>query len=147
MIQGGDTEHLAGPFGVRGGDERGRDPDKALFVEEAVDGLSQAVTNPGHGANDVGARAQVSLFTQVLDAVALGGHRVGVRIFDPAHHLDVGGLQFERLAAALGFGHDAGHFHGASCGQTLHFILVIGQGIGDDGLYRMETGAIGNGQK
>ncbi len=147
QIQGGDAEHLAGTFGVGGGDERRGNPDEALLVEEAVDGLCQAVAHPGHSANDVGARTQVGLLAQVLDAVALGGHRVGVRVFDPADHLDLGGLQLERLAAALGFGNDAGHFHGAGGGQTQHFILVIGQGIGDDGLYRMETGAIGNGQK
>ena len=116
-------------------------------MEEAVDGLRQAVTNAGHGANDVGARAQVGLFTQVFDAVALGSHRVGVRIFDPADYLHLGRLQFESLAAALRGGNHAGHFHGAGSGQTQHFILVIGQGIGDNCLYRMETGAIRNGQK
>ena len=146
-VQGGDAEHLAGPFGVGGGDEGRRDPEVALFVEEAVNGLGEAVAHPGHGTDDVGAGTQVALLAQVLDAVALGRHGVGVRIFDPAHHLDLGGLQFERLAAALGLDHGAGHFDGASCGQTLHFILVIGQGIGGDGLHRMEAGAIGNGQK
>ena len=147
QIQGGDAEHLAGTFGVRGGDERSRNPQITLFMEEAVDGLGQAVAHPGHGADYVGARTQVGLFTQVLYAVALGGHGVGVRIFDPAYDLDVGGLQFESLTAALGGGNHTGHFHGASCGQTQHFILIIGQGIGDNCLYRMETGAVGYGQK
>ncbi|MNF78279.1 hypothetical protein D3C84_604550 [compost metagenome] len=110
-VQGGDAEHLASAFGVGGGDEGSGDPQIAFFVEEAVNGLGQAVAYPGHGADHVGTGTQVTLLAQVFDAVALGRHGVGVRVFDPAHDLDVGGLQLEGLAAALGSHDHTGHFH------------------------------------
>lgn len=80
-------------------------------MEEAVNGLGQAVAHPGHGADHVGTGTQVTLLAQVFDTVALGRHGVGVRVFDPAHYLDVGGLQLEGLAAALGSHDHTGHFH------------------------------------
>lgn len=58
------------------------------------------MTHARHGANQVGARAQVGHFAQVFDAVAFGRHWVSVRIVDPADHFDRGGLQFEALAFA-----------------------------------------------
>ncbi|MNH44453.1 hypothetical protein D3C79_1066230 [compost metagenome] len=56
------------------------------------------MTHAGHGADQVGAWAQVSYLAQVLDAVALGGHRISVGIVNPANHFDGSSLQFETLA-------------------------------------------------
>ena len=53
-------------------EEEGEQLDKALLVEEAMNGLPQAVTHPGDGANQVGTWAQVCLFTQVFNTMALG---------------------------------------------------------------------------
>ncbi|SVK49615.1 Uncharacterised protein [Acinetobacter baumannii] len=100
QIQRGHAEHLTGAFGIGGGDQRSRDPEIPIFMEEAVDRLRQSMTYARHGADQVGARAQVSHFAQVFDAVALGRHRVSVRIVDPADHVDRGSLQFEALAFA-----------------------------------------------
>ncbi len=90
QIQRRHAEHFAGAFGIGGGDQRGGNPEEALFVEEAVQRLRQGVTHAGYRANQVGARTQVRYFTQILDAVALGRHRVGVRVFHPAGHFHAG---------------------------------------------------------
>ena len=62
-----------------------------------MNGLGQTVTHPGDGAHEIGAWTQVSLFAQVLHAVALGGHGIGIRIIDPANNCYIGGLQLEGL--------------------------------------------------
>ena len=54
----------------------GVDVDKALLLEEAVDGGSRDRADAEHGAEQVGARAQVLLGAQELDGCALLLQRV-----------------------------------------------------------------------
>ncbi len=86
-------------------------------------------------------------FTQVLDAVALGRHRVGIRILDPAGHFNVACLDLKALALARRGNNLAGHHHGAAGGQMQDFIIVIGQRIINNGLYRIKAGTVIDGQE
>src|SRR5690606_405135 len=142
QVEGRDPEHLTRALGVGGGDERGRDPEIALLVEVAVHGLGQAVADPGDGAEQVGARAQVGDLAQELERVRLGLDRVGLGVLDPADDLDGFGLDLERLALALGGGEGRSEEHRAARGQALHLGLVVGQrGRGHD-LDRGEAGTV-----
>ncbi len=97
QIQRRDAEHFASTFGIGGGDQRGRHPEITLLVEEAMQCLRQRVADTGNRTNQVSARTQVSHFTQIFDAVTFCGHRVGVRIFNPAGHFNGRGLNFKTL--------------------------------------------------
>ena len=61
---------------------------KPLLVEEPVDRLRQRVPHPRRRADHVGARPQVRDLAQELQRVRLGLDRIGVRVVDPADHLD-----------------------------------------------------------
>ena len=50
---------------------------------DLLDGLRHAVTNPRDGADRVRTRAKMRDLAQMLEGVAFGCHRVGVRIFNP----------------------------------------------------------------
>jgi hypothetical protein len=78
---------------------------------ETVNGLRQRMTYASNGTDQVGAWAQVSDLAQIFDAVAFGRHWVSVRIVNPAHHFNRGGLQFETLAIARRSHHFAGDFN------------------------------------
>ncbi len=127
--------------------ERGGNPEEALFVEEAVQRLRQGVTHAGYRANQVGARTQVRYFTQILDAVALGRHRVGVRVFHPAGHFHAGRLDLKALTLTLRSHDFTGDNHRAAGGQTQHFLIVIGQRIINNGLYRIKAGTVIDGEE
>ena len=147
QIQRRHAEHFAGAFGIGGGDQRGGNPEEALFVEEAVQRLRQGVTHAGYRANQVGARTQVRYFTQILDAVALGRHRVGVRVFHPAGHFHAGRLDLKALTLTLRSHDFTGDNHRAAGGQTQHFLIVIGQRIINNGLYRIKAGTVIDGEE
>ncbi len=109
--------------------------------------LRQGVTYARYRANQVGARTQVRHFTQILDAVALRRHRVGVRILNPAGDFHIGGLDFKALSLTLG-GHDfTGDDNRAAGGQAQHFLIVIGQRIINNGLYRIKAGTVVDGEE
>ncbi len=105
------------------------------------------MTYAGDSADEVSARTQVRHFTQVLDAVALGRHRVGVWIFHPAGHFDVACLDLKALALAWRGNNRAGHHHGTAGGQVQDFTIVIGQRIINNGLYRIKAGTVIDGQE
>ena len=88
QVERRDAEQRARAFGVGGGDDRRVDPEEAALVEEAVDRLRQGVAHARRGADHVGARPQVRHLAQELERVRLGLDRVGVRVLDPADHLD-----------------------------------------------------------
>jgi hypothetical protein len=137
-----DPEHLAGALGVRRRDDRRMDPEEALLVEEPMDRHRQAVADPGHRADHVGARAQVGDLAQVLHRVALGLHRVGVGVVDPAHHLDRGGAQLDRLALALGRHDLAGDPDRAAGGQATDGVGEAGELGRRHDLERLEARAV-----
>ncbi|VGP53840.1 hypothetical protein SB00610_02579 [Klebsiella quasipneumoniae subsp. similipneumoniae] len=109
--------------------------------------LRQGVTHAGNRADQVGARTQVGHFTQILDAVALGRHRISVRVFHPAGHFHVGRLDLKALTLALGSHDFTGDNHRATGGQTQHFLIVIGQRIINNGLYRIKAGTVIDGEE
>lgn len=55
-VERGHAEHLAGALAVTRGDDGGVDVDKALLLEEAVNGGSRDRADAEHGAEQVGAR-------------------------------------------------------------------------------------------
>jgi hypothetical protein len=60
--------------------------------------MRDRVAHAGHGANDVGARAQVRDLAAEFERVRLGLNRIGVGVLDAADHFDATRLDFERLA-------------------------------------------------
>lgn len=59
------------------------------------------MANARHGANQVGARAQVGNFTQVFNAMAFSRHRISFRIVYPAAYFNMTGLNLKALALTL----------------------------------------------
>ena len=115
-VERGHAEHLAGALAVTRGDDRGVDVDKALLLEEAVDGGSRDRADAEHGAEQVGARAQVLLGAQELDGCTLLLQRV-IRGAD-ALDLDGGGRKLERL------GRIGGQFDGAGADEGGRDVLM-----------------------
>ena len=115
-VERGHAEHLAGALAVTRGDDGGVDVDKALLLEEAVDGGSRDRANAEHGAEQVGARAQVLLGAQELDGCALLLQRVirGARALD----LDGSGRNLERL------GRIGGQLDGAGANECGRDVLM-----------------------
>ena len=66
-VERADAEHLAGAFGIAGGDDRRVHPEEAVLVEVAMDRHAEAVAHAGDGAERVGARPQVRDLAQVLE--------------------------------------------------------------------------------
>ncbi len=97
-IQRRDAEHFTCTFCIRRSDQRSRNPEVTLLIEETMQRLRQRMTHARHRTNQVGTRTQVRDFTQVLNAVTFCRHRVGVRIFNPAGNLNGCGLNFKTLA-------------------------------------------------
>ena len=104
--------------------------------------LRQAVADAGDRAEQVGARAQVGEFAQVLQRVLLGLHGIGERVLDPADHLDRRRLDLETLALALGGHQRAGGDDRTPGGQMLDLGFVVGQRIGCHHLDRREARAV-----
>ena len=98
-----DTEQLTRTFGITGGNNGRTDPKIAAFVEEAVNSLRQTVTYTSDCTNDIGTRAQMRVFAQVLDTVTFRCHRVRVRVFNPAHNAHLGSVQFQCLSLTFRF--------------------------------------------
>ena len=70
-IERGHAEHLAGALAVARGDDGRVHVDKALLLEEAVDGRRCDGADAEDGAEEIRAWAQVLLRTQELDGGAL----------------------------------------------------------------------------
>ena len=115
-VERGYAEHLAGALAVTRGDDGGVDVDKALLLEEAVDGGSRDGADAEYSAEQIGARAQVLLGAQELDGGALLLQRV-VRGADALDH-DFGRGEFE------GLGSIGGQFDGAGADEGSRDVLV-----------------------
>ena len=115
-VERGHAEHLAGALAVTRGDDGGVDVDKALLLEEAVDSGSCDRADAEHGAEQVGARAQVLLGAQELDGCALLLQRVirCARALD----LDGGGRKLE------GLGRIGGQLDGAGADECSRDVLM-----------------------
>ena len=98
QIQRRNTEHFTGTFRIGSGDQRSRYPKETLLVEEAMQRLRQRMTYARYRTNHIGARTHMRHFTQILDAVTLSRHWVGIRIFNPARDFNFSGLNFKALS-------------------------------------------------
>ena len=142
QVEGRNAEHLAGTFGIRGGDDRRVDPAVAVLVEVAMDGRGQGVAHARDRTEQVGARSQVGDLAQEFERMRLGLDRIGFRIFDPADHFDRTGLQFETLALALRGDQFAAGNHGTAGREAQHFVGIVGEGVGRDHLDWIEAGTV-----
>ena len=124
-IEGGDPEELTRPFAVARGDERRVDPHEALFGEMIVHRPRDHVTHPRDRADGVGARTQVGDLPQVLEGMALGRHRVGLGIVDPAHHFHRVRLELAALSPSRRFHRAPGHRDRAPRREVEDFRLVV----------------------
>ncbi len=91
-----------------------------------MDRHHHGVAHAGHGAKQVGARAQVRHFAQEFHRVLLGLDRVGFRIVHEAGNYHIAGLDFEALALALRSHQRAGDNDAGASGEVLYLTLVIG---------------------
>ena len=82
----GNLEHLSSTFAVAGRDARGVDVQETALLEELVSSVSKVVADASDRRNQLGARAQVSMLTQVLVSVALSREGVSGAIA-MANHL------------------------------------------------------------
>ena len=103
-----------------------------------MDGHRQAVPDAHNSADEVGSRAEVRILAEVLRGVALGAHRIGVRILDHSADRDLVSLQIVLLALALGEDQGSLDNDRASGGQ-LENISVVLYGIGHDSLNWVEA--------
>ena len=146
-IEGRHPEHRSGAFGVVGRDDRRVDPEEAALVEEPVQRLGQAVAHPGDGAEGVGPGPEVGHLPEVLEAVPLGRHRVGVGVVDPAQHLDGRRLDLDRLTLPLRFHQFPGHHHGTAGGDVEHLALVVRKRRVGHGLDGVEARPVRHGEE
>ncbi len=142
-IERRDPEQRAGALGVGRGDDRRVDPEEAVLVEEAMDRLRQRVAHPRRRADHVGARPQMRHLAQELHRVRLRLDRIGVRVVDPADHLDRARLHLERLPLG-GRRHDRpGRLDRATGRELEDLVGVIGQRVRRHHLHRMERRSVG----
>ena len=140
QVQGGHTEHLARALTVGAGDEGSVHVDKALLLEEAVDGVGRGAAHPESRREGVGAGAQMGHGAQKLHGVAL--FLQGILRRADAQQLHAVGVDLQRLLRAGGQHHAAHHAHaGAHAG--LGPVLVIFQLGGlEHHLQVLEAGAV-----
>ena len=129
-------------FGVGRGDDRRVDPEEAVLVEEAMDRLRQRVAHARRRADHVGARPQMRDLAQELHRVRLRLDRIGVRVVDPADHLDRARLHLERLALGRRRHDRAGRLDRAAGGELQDLVGVVRQRVRRDHLHRMERRAV-----
>ena len=87
---------------------------KPLSSKIAMDRLRQRVAHPRRGADHIGARPQMRDLAQIFHGVRLGLDRIGIRVVDPADHLDGARLHLERLALGRRRHDRAGRLDGAA---------------------------------
>ena len=109
-----------------------------------MDGPGQHVAYPGNGTKGVGSCAQMGLGAQIFEAVPLFRDGVALGIIHSADHYDSGGLNLHRLALAFGDDQLPGCLHRTAGAQSQDFLLVVVQGVGYHGLYRIKMAAIVN---
>ena len=140
QVQSGHLEHLTGALAVAGGDDGGVDVDKALVLEEAVDGVGRSGADPEGGGEQVGPGTQVLDGAQELHAVAL--LLQGIVGGGGTLHSDGVGLYLQGLLGAGGEHHSAGDDQGGAyvlAGDLL--IIVQHVGVHDD-LKILKAGAV-----
>ena len=141
-IERRDAKQSPRAFGVRGGDDRRVDPEKAVLVEEPMDRLRQRVAHARCRSNHVGARPQMRHVAQEFQRMRLRLDRIVVRVLDPPHHAHRARLHLEGLPFG-GRRHDAaGGLHRAAGGEPLHFARIVRQRVRRHHLHRMEARAI-----
>ena len=145
-VEGGDAEHLAGTLTVGSGQQGGVSVDKAVLLEELVDGVSGHAADAESGVEGVGARAQGGHGAQILHAHLLFLQRilVGGAV---AQDLYAVSIQLERLLC-LRSQHDAAHDAQAAVQAGVDDLIVVCQLAGfQHDLQGLEAAAVGQGDK
>ena len=146
QVEGGDPEHLPRALAVRGGQQGGVGVDKAVLLEEAVDGVGRHAAHPEGGAEGVGAGPQGGHGAQVLHAHLLFLQRVGVGRAC-AQNLDAVGVQLKGLLCLRGQDQPPGHLH-AGVQPGVGHLVVVGQLAGlKDHLQSLEAAAVRQGDE
>ena len=136
----GDAEHGAGALGVAGGDDGSLDVEESALLEELVDAEGHCVSDAGHGAEGVGAGAQVGQLAQKFQGVPFFLEGVLLRV-GAAELLDALGENFVALAPAQRFLERAGDADAAT-GAELSDQRLVGAGGVDDYLEVGKGGAV-----
>ena len=130
-VQGSGAEHRAGALGVAGGDDRRLDVEEAALLEELVNAKGHCVAHAGHGAEGIGAWAEMGQLPQKLQGVPLLLQRILLRIC-AAQHRQAAGDHLVLLAAPEGFLQHAEGCQAASGGQAADEGVIGAIGIDDD---------------
>ena len=93
-------------------------------------------------ADHVGARPQMRDLAQELQRVRLRLDRIGVRVVDPADHLDRARLHLERLPLRRRRHDRPGRLDRAAGRELQDLVGVIGQRVRRDHLHRMERRSV-----
>ena len=132
-VHRGDLKHLAGAFTVAGRDHRRIDVQKAIFLEELMDRVRDAVANASNCAEGVGSRTKVSPFAKLLHRVTFLLKRIGFWI-GPAVDFDFRCEDFCCLAFATGFFDFTNGRDAATSSQAFDVVFVIAKFCGSDDL-------------
>ena len=141
------TEHLPGRFRVGRDEDRRVDPEELLLAEEAMDRLGHRVADARNGAEGVRPGAQMGDFPKEFHRVRLRRDRVGLGVGDEAEHLDIVGLDLDRLPLPLGGDEDAAGDDARAGRQLRDGRLVVRERVRGDDLDRIEAGAVAHMEK
>ena len=146
QVQGGHAEHLTGTLAVRGGQQRGVSVDKAVLLEELVDGIGCHAAHTECGVEGVGAGAQGGHGAQILHAHLL--FLQGVLVCGAvAQDLHAVGIQLKGLLCLRGQ-NDAAHDAQAAVQTGVDDFVVVGQLAGfQHDLQGLEAAAVRQGDE
>ena len=126
QIQPRHGKHFPCPLAVAGGNDGGMDPQKALLVEELVNGLGAGVAHAKDGSEGVGARSQMPQRPQILKGVPLFLEGVGLTV-RRAEDGDGFPLQFHPLALTGRLHQGATNGHRRPGGEVFDHGVVVRQ--------------------
>ena len=124
-VECADAEQLSRSLGVGSRDDRSVDPQVAVGVEELVDRLRQAVPDARDRSERIGPRPQMGDFPEKLEAVALRGNRVRVRVVDPALDCNLSRTNLHALTASQRFDQFALDRNSATAAKVQDFSRIV----------------------
>ena len=140
QIQRGHPEHLACALAVGPGDQRRMGVDKAVLLEELVNGVSCHAAHPEGRRKGVGAGAQMGHGAQKFNRVAFFLQRI-LGAADTQHPNFVG-VHLKGLLGARGQHHPAGHLQAGAHTGLGDLPVVVQLGRFEHDLQRLEAAAV-----